>query len=275
MKRRYIFTLATFLLTSSFTLQAEDYFQRYENLFQTYPQALGKLGDWKKGEIQILTDRDEIEKAERFIYKLNIAKGYSKEASLEFSKVGIIAEDTYFIFIRDAVMFPSGKYGTYDRIMPKHALNGPAGVAILATLPDNKIVTILNFRHATRTWCIELPRGSREVDESPITAAKRELNEETGYITDKVHLLGHLVPDSGILASKYPIYHVKAKMQIEPNHNYSEAISKVMLFTKDELKQALAEGFIQMDIQGKSRNVLVMDANISHALLLAEAQGIL
>ena len=57
-------------------------------------------------------------------------------------------------------------------------------VPVITVLPfhsKNEIILIKQFRHATKQVLIEAPAGCIEMDEDPLTAAKRELEEETGY----------------------------------------------------------------------------------------------
>ena len=111
-----------------------------------------------------------------------LQKGYSEAEATEFSRIGVVREDQYWVWIRDAVYFPKGVPGTYDRLVWKNELNGGApGVAVLPVLPSGKIVLNLNYRHATRSWELELPRGKREQGETLEEAALREVKEETGF----------------------------------------------------------------------------------------------
>ena len=108
-------------------------------------------------------------------------KGLSVQLAKEWSRVGIIAEDSYLYWIRDAVVFPSGLSGTYDRILWKSSLNGPPGIVIAPTI-HKKILVNLNYRHATRSWEVELPRGLRHKDETLLEASERELHQEISYL---------------------------------------------------------------------------------------------
>ena len=53
-------------------------------------------------------------------------------------------------------------------------------------LPNGKIVMVKQYRHALERYTIEVPAGSRDsVDEDTLICATRELEEETGYTSDK------------------------------------------------------------------------------------------
>ncbi|MCY0877693.1 MAG: NUDIX hydrolase [Firmicutes bacterium] len=57
---------------------------------------------------------------------------------------------------------------------------GPA-VAIVAETADHHLVVLRQFRWPVQAWLYELPAGMIDGGESPLAAAARELEEETGY----------------------------------------------------------------------------------------------
>ena len=57
----------------------------------------------------------------------------------------------------------------------------PGAAVILAITQANQIVLIRNRRDAINQSLLELPAGTLEPPEPPITCAARELREETGY----------------------------------------------------------------------------------------------
>lgn len=104
---------------------------------------------------------------------------------ISWSPTGVVYEDPYLIVLRDAVRRPDGSLGTYVRTMPA---SGFAGVAVLP-LCEGKIVLLRHFRHATRSWHLEIPRGYGEVGVSATGQAAQELREEIeADIASLVHL---------------------------------------------------------------------------------------
>jgi ADP-ribose pyrophosphatase len=202
-------------------------------------------------------------------------KGMSQEEADTWSKVGIVAEDGYWMWIRDAVIFPSGACGTYNRILWKTALQSPPGVAVVPVLANKKILLNLTFRHATRSWEMELPRGVRKWGETLEDAAVRELEEETGYSVKKPVFLGKMATDSGLSTSLVPLYLAEVSQKGETHPDYSEAIKQNLAFSKDELKQGIARGYIEIEIDGTPINVPCRDSFIAFALLVAEIKGLL
>lgn len=249
---------------------------RYLDLISKYPESFGPLGRWKQGEIEITLNPELIQKIENQMRYRMITKGVSEADAEKWSSVGVVAEDNYWIWIRDAVIFPSGVYGTYDRLMWKSGLfGGIPGVAILPLLSTKKIIVNINYRHATRSWEIELPRGQRKEGESIEKAAGRELKEETGYMISKCTHLGTMIPDSGTLMSQVPVICGEVSHSGESDKEYSEAIVQNPAFSKEEIKQGFNRGYIEVPIKGELVKVNCRDPYLAYAMLQAELKGLL
>lgn len=84
-------------------------------------------------------------------------------------------------------------------------------VNVIPVTYDGKIVMIEQYRHGSKEVTLEIPGGLVD-DEEPREAAKRELLEETGYVGDRVELLGSVNPNPAIfnnLCHTYLIENVK------------------------------------------------------------------
>jgi ADP-ribose pyrophosphatase len=209
------------------------------------------LGNSEGGEIEILLDPE-------LMAQIKNKTG---------RPVGIVEQDKYWIWVNDAVRFPNGSTGVYGRLLWRHAPDGHGGVAVLPLLPDGKIGLIKTYRHATRSWEYELPRGGTQKGETFEEAAKRELQEESGFILASLHSLGAMVPDSGISNTAVPVFLGVVETQGDSALEDSEAISGVESFTLDEIRQ----GFIE----GQIRGTPLRDPFLSFALFQAQIRNLL
>ena len=114
----------------------------------------------------------------------------------------MVYEDPYLILLRDAVRRPNGDLGTYVRTLPA---SGAAGAAVLPLL-DNKIVLLRHFRHATRKWHLEIPRGYGEEGVSAAEQARQELREEIEAETDNLVHLGAFHTNTGIATDQVELF---------------------------------------------------------------------
>lgn len=242
--------------------------EQYFRLKKDYPSLFENRALSQENEIELILDPENIQQVEEKTKTKLVQKGLSPE----FSKVGIVAEDQYLYWIRDAVRFPSGFEGTYDRVLWKANKNNTPGVAVLIELPDNTFALNVNFRHATRSWELELPRGLKNNNETLSETASREVLEETGYIIDHPVFLGWMNPDSGILASTVAVFYAKTDKQTKQSQEKTEAIASIARFTKEELLQLLDKGSFTKKIAEKQKQVFVRDGFLTYALCLYEAK---
>lgn len=70
----------------------------------------------------------------------------------------------------------------------------PEGIVILPFTTNNELILIQQYRPCLKKKTLEFPAGSLEVNETKLNCAKRELLEETGFISKNWKLLG-----SGVL----------------------------------------------------------------------------
>lgn len=80
----------------------------------------------------------------------------------------------------DQVELPNGEYSTREII--RH----PGAVAVIAITDDHKLVMVEQYRKPLERSILEIPAGKLDPGEDPADTAIRELEEETGYTTDKL-----------------------------------------------------------------------------------------
>ena len=97
---------------------------------------------------------------------------------------GAVVYDGGFIRVRkDNARLPDGS------IAMREYIEHPGAVAVLAELPNGKLVMERQYRYAPGREFIEIPAGKIDPDEDILDTAKRELLEETGYVaTEWTHL---------------------------------------------------------------------------------------
>lgn len=71
-------------------------------------------------------------------------------------------------------------------------LESPDWVNVVPLTDDGQVVLIRQYRHGIRQTVLEIPGGIMDPHESPEQTAVRELREETGFVADRVRLLGRV-----------------------------------------------------------------------------------
>lgn len=153
---------------------------------------------------------------------------------------GVRYQDPYVTLLRDPVRFPDGRVGGYFRVM--HTA-GEGGAAILP-VHRQRIILVRHFRHATRRWHWEIPRGFAEPGESAERTARRELEEEIGVTAGDMRPLGRVHIDSGLSGSSTALYWARLDDPPSLGIEDKEGIDRIIALTADEYGSLQREGEI-------------------------------
>jgi ADP-ribose pyrophosphatase len=110
-------------------------------------------------------------------------------------------ECSFLKLYEDEVELDNGK--SSQRIVLKH----PGGASVLPITHDGKIILTKQYRYPIASVSIEIPAGKKDYpNEDGLTCAKRELEEETGYMSSNWKLMFEFHPCVGYSDEKLDIY---------------------------------------------------------------------
>jgi ADP-ribose pyrophosphatase len=151
------------------------------------------------------------------------------------TRVGVLAEDPYLDMLRDAVRFPDGSLGLYNRLI------FPPGVVILPVY-HKKVVLIYRFRHGPRDFVYEVPRGMVSPGSSFENAAREELEEEIGATPRELVPLGDYHSNTGIVHETMKLFVAHIDGVGTPSRH--EAIERIELMPVDQVEALIRDGIV-------------------------------
>jgi 8-oxo-dGTP pyrophosphatase MutT (NUDIX family) len=108
-------------------------------------------------------------------------------------------------------------------------LEAPQWVNIVPVTARGEVVLVNQYRHGIRRATLEIPGGIIDPHESPEEAAVRELEEETGYVPQRVEFLGRVTPNPAILDNHCYSYLAEGcRLTAEPKPDPMERIEVVL-----------------------------------------------
>ena len=118
----------------------------------------------------------------------------------------------------------------------------PSYVAIFGLRPDGLVVAVEEYKHGLGRVTLKLPAGIIDAGEDALTAARRELLEETGYEAEDFRLLAVTHDDGNRGMSLGHHFLATGLHQVAEPDAGDLAEVKPVLMTPDELRRALLSG---------------------------------
>ena len=135
----------------------------------------------------------------------------------------ILFETPRFAVVRQRRQSASG------RLRIRETIRHPGAVAVVPILDEDRVCLIRNQRVAVGQTLIELPAGTRDVGESPLETATRELQEETGYHGGSWRPLGTFYLSPGILDEQMHVFVARGLTAGPPAREETEEIENLVV----------------------------------------------
>lgn len=138
---------------------------------------------------------------------------------------------------RDTVILPDGKRASREYCVH------PGAVAVIAVLPNGDLVLERQFRYPVGQVMIEFPAGKLDAQESGLLCAKRELKEETGYVSERWAYAGYFSPCIGYSNERIDVW-LAADVQAGEQHLDEGEFLEVFTASFEQVQQWILDGVI-------------------------------
>ena len=140
------------------------------------------------------------------------------------------------VFVKK-VRLPNGYTATFEMI------SHPGAALIAPILSKDKILILRQLRPVINSYIYELPAGTLDKGESPISCARREIIEETGYSAGRLTRLGAIYPVPGYSTEKITIFKAERLKKCIRLAEKDEII-KIKTFTRAAVRRLFRSGRI-------------------------------
>jgi len=177
-------------------------------------------------------EKQDVKNINEFIKELEMVK-LSKEST----------PNNFLTIEKYRCLLNNGKTIIREKLL-KGEKDGSA-VVILPITCDKKVILVAEPRVFTkRTVDIGLPAGYIEKKETPEEAAKRELQEETGYTTNHLIPLGAFYQDQGISAAYNHYFVALHCKKVSNQHLDKDEVIKYFMVDLNDLERLVNNEYI-------------------------------
>lgn len=141
---------------------------------------------------------------------------------------------------RDTVELPTGAVND-----EYYVLEYPDWINVIAVTKEGQMVLVRQYRHGLGQTCFEIVAGVMEQGEDPEVAARRELQEETGYAGGEWRELMVLSPNSSTCTNVTHCYLATGVEKVSGQYLDETEDIDVYLYNKVEVRSMLERGDIK------------------------------
>ncbi len=161
---------------------------------------------------------------------------------------------------RDTITLPNGKTATRENVLRGNA------AAIVAVDGEGKLIFVRQYRHAAGEMMLEIPAGMLEEGEDAAVAAARELEEETGWMAQKMTYMGQYYMAIGFCTEQVAFFIAEELKEGKANPDPDEFIT---------LESYSLEECMDMIFAGTIHDVKTLAGILAYRAYLERKAGVL
>ncbi len=150
----------------------------------------------------------------------------------------VIYHGRVFDLYREETTLPNGKK------MMAEFIHHPGSSTVVPVLENESVLLIRQYRPAIKGFIWELPSGTMLPGEEPLACAKRELQEECGFLGNKFEKIGEILIAPWYSDERVYVFAATELIPCERNLDEDEILTN-HLFTFDHAMAMIESGEIQ------------------------------
>lgn len=149
----------------------------------------------------------------------------------------LVDADPFLTLRVETVELPDGR-----RIDDYYQFDMPSFACVFAETTDGRIITYRQYRHGPRQVGLAFPGGHLSPGEEPLTAARRELLEETGMEAERWTALGAYMVNANQGGAWSHMFHATGCRPVAAPLSDDLEDTEILLLTRPELLAAIGRG---------------------------------
>jgi ADP-ribose pyrophosphatase len=150
----------------------------------------------------------------------------------------LIHKGRVFSVFQETVTLPNGVTKKLDVI--RH----PGAAAIVPLTRNRTVIMLAQYRHAVGGTIWEIPAGTLDPAELPLSCAQRDLTEETGYTASTWEKLGEITPVPGYSDERIQIF-LATDLALSVQNLDSDEVLEVREVAFTDALKMISKGSIQ------------------------------
>jgi ADP-ribose pyrophosphatase len=150
----------------------------------------------------------------------------------------LIHNGRVFNVFQETVKLPNGAEFNLD------VLRHPGAAAIVPLTRNHNVIMLEQYRHSVGGTIWEIPAGTLDSGEIPLSCAQRELTEETGYTASTWQKLGEIIPVPGYSDERIQIF-LATELTLSVQNLDSDEVIMVREIAFTETLKMISRGNIQ------------------------------
>jgi ADP-ribose pyrophosphatase len=138
----------------------------------------------------------------------------------------------------DRVLLPDGSEST------REVVDHPGAVAVVPVTDDGRVILVSQYRYPVEQVLLEIPAGKLDRGENPDDCARRELEEETGFVAGRLEKLTSFYTAPGFSNEIIHLYLAKDLVKAVQKLDGDEFID-VEIYSAAKLKELIASQAIK------------------------------
>ncbi len=139
----------------------------------------------------------------------------------------------YWDYYLEKYVMPSGAEGEY------HYVKSRGATMVVPQISSDTFILTRQYRYLNKKYSIEFPGGGIKHGLDPITNAREELLEETGYTAGSIEKIGEYNPFNGVTNEICSIFVASDLTFSQSNPDESEEI-EILELTLSEIKELIS-----------------------------------